>query len=448
MKKPFNFKPNVLVLAMMAAASTTAMAVDETLAPGTTQAADATAVTVPQNSIQYQVNNSLGGSVGPFTYNATSGLWSGPSGWSNLLAPNGTVIPGIVGINVTLPTEQTVEFPTPPTYPQLNASGAPYTTSLEPTSNNSVAFTSSVVGPATSTFNLNITAPGTQNVTAVPNPINYDYASNANSSLNVGNGAAPYSGAISFNASGSPVATGNVVVQSNTTAYQTGNYTVAFNNSSTGNLTGGSVALSGNGLFFNSLSGTASLVTDANGTTGAVLANVTATPTTSITSAGIVTNNLNVTGNAVVGGNLAVTGDVAARDVNVARDLRVSAMTYTNGINNGGQQITNVAPGTDGMDAVNLNQLNSVESRLQKQIDDTDKNAKKGIATVAAMANIPQVDETKTFSLGAGVGGYDSEWGFAVGGSYRVAPAVILKGSIGTSDGGDVAGGLGISSSW
>jgi autotransporter adhesin len=234
-----------------------------------------------------------------------------------------------------------------------------------------------------------------------------------------------------------PRASGSVIVSSVTPTYQTGSYTVNFNNTSlNGTLTGGSVELSGEGLSINALTGTASI----NSTTGVVTTGpITKTATTKVTADSISTG-------------LVEADDVHSYSVDAhyvdTDQLTVYGSTYTRGIDNGGERITNVAPGVNGTDAVNLNQLNSVESRLRKQIDDTDKDAKKGIATVAAMANIPQVDESKTFSLGAGVGGYDSEWGFAVGGSYRVAPAVVLKGSLGTSDGGEVAGGLGISSSW
>ncbi|MFZ7316313.1 YadA-like family protein [Avibacterium avium] len=57
-----------------------------------------------------------------------------------------------------------------------------------------------------------------------------------------------------------------------------------------------------------------------------------------------------------------------------------------NGLNNGGNRITNVAPGVKGTDAVNVNQLNAVG----KRIGDVDRKARGGIAGSAAMANLPQ----------------------------------------------------------
>ena len=69
------------------------------------------------------------------------------------------------------------------------------------------------------------------------------------------------------------------------------------------------------------------------------------------------------------------------------------------------------------------------------------------VAGVAAMTNIPQVDQGKSFSLGVGVGGYDGETAFAVGGSARVAKDGILKASVGFA-GGEATWGVGGAWNW
>jgi hypothetical protein len=443
MKKSFKFQLTLLAAAVVGVGSAAAIAATgDTLTPSGTPLAATTTVTVPQNAIGYQVLDGMSTVIGTFTWDSTENKWAGrPTGFVNAIDP-GTGLP-IVGTLVRNPntaSQETVAFPTPPADPALVGGANVPTTKVGADFNGTETTTSSVLGAGAtiSDSTVSVTVPGVRNVTANPDPITYTYQNAANSAADQTAGLAPYNGPTTVSDTTSvPRASGSVTVKSDTPVYQTGSYTVNFNNTSlNGTLTGGSVELGGDGLSINALTGTASI----NTTTGVITTGaITKTATTKVTADGISTGEVEA--------DYVYAGYVGADDVRTD-SLRVYGSTYTNGIDNGGERITNVAPGVNGTDAVNLNQLNSVQSRLQKRIDDTDKNAKQGVATVAAMANIPQVDESKTFSLGAGVGGYDSEWGFAVGGSYRVAPAVVLKGSIGSSGGGEVAGGLGISSSW
>lgn len=444
MRKSFKFKVSLLAAAVVGGGSAAAIAsTGDTLNPNATPLASTTTVTVPQNAVGYQVLDGTSAVIGTFTWDSTVNQWTGrPTGFVNAIDP-GTGLP-IVGTLVRNPntsSQETVAFPTPPTDPALVGGANVPTTKVGADFDGTETTTSSVLGAGAkiSDSTISVTVPGVRNVTANPDPITYTYQNAANSAADQTAGLAPYNGPTTVSDTTSvPRASGSVTVSSVTPTYQTGSYTVNFNNTSlNGTLTGGSVELSGNGLSINALTGSASI----NTTTGVVTTGtITKTPKTAVTADGISTTG-------TVEAQNVEAQYVEAYDVHTDH-LRVYGSTYTNGIDNGGERITNVAPGVNGTDAVNLNQLNSVESRLRKRIDDTDKDAKQGIATVAAMANIPQVDESKTFSLGAGVGGYDSEWGFAVGGSYRVAPAVVLKGSLGSSGGGEVAGGLGISSSW
>ncbi len=101
-----------------------------------------------------------------------------------------------------------------------------------------------------------------------------------------------------------------------------------------------------------------------------------------------------------------------------------------------GNQIHGLAPGTLGTDAVNLNQLNGIENDMSK-----------GIAATTAIANIPQVDQGKTYSLGLGFGHYNGENAFAAGGSWRYNNDGILKASVGSGGSGTVFG-VGTAMSW
>ncbi|MGW8169889.1 MAG: YadA-like family protein [Sulfurovaceae bacterium] len=99
-------------------------------------------------------------------------------------------------------------------------------------------------------------------------------------------------------------------------------------------------------------------------------------------------------------------------------------------------QIHGLAPGTLGTDAVNLNQLNGIENDMSK-----------GIAAATALANIPQVDQGKTYSLGIGYGHFNGENALAIGGSWRYNTDGIMKVSVGTGGSGATVG-VGTAMSW
>lgn len=81
-------------------------------------------------------------------------------------------------------------------------------------------------------------------------------------------------------------------------------------------------------------------------------------------------------------------------------------------------RVTGVADGTTDFDAVNYRQLKQVAA---------------GVAGASAMANIPQVDQNKTFSVGAGIGHFRGVTALALGTSYRMAPNAVLRASLSTS---------------
>ena len=86
------------------------------------------------------------------------------------------------------------------------------------------------------------------------------------------------------------------------------------------------------------------------------------------------------------------------------------------------RQVTNVAPGTQGTDAVNLNQLNQMGAQinnqfgnLQHQIDANRREANAGTAGAMAMAGMPQAYMPGKSMLAAGAASFRGESALAVG---------------------------------
>ena len=74
--------------------------------------------------------------------------------------------------------------------------------------------------------------------------------------------------------------------------------------------------------------------------------------------------------------------------------------------------------------------------------------ANAGTATALAAAGIPQVTGEQRFSLGAAVGGYESENALAVGFSSRVTQNVVVKASVATDTQHGVGYNVGASVGW
>jgi autotransporter adhesin len=122
------------------------------------------------------------------------------------------------------------------------------------------------------------------------------------------------------------------------------------------------------------------------------------------------------------------------------------------------RQVTNVAAGTQGTDAVNLDQLNAgiaqannyTDSRidaLQGSINSVARNAYSGIAAAAALTMIPEVDKDKTLAVGIGTAGYRGYQAVAIGASARITENIKMKAGVGMSPGGDTVG-VGASMQW
>lgn len=116
--------------------------------------------------------------------------------------------------------------------------------------------------------------------------------------------------------------------------------------------------------------------------------------------------------------------------------------------------ITNVAPGTNWSDAANVGQLNQVAGQIGsigEQVVNLSRAAYSGIAMSAALAGLPQVEEGKTFGIGAGLGNYAGYTSLAVGASARFGDDTIVKMGLSTSPGpgdGHVLFNMGVGYSW
>lgn len=101
------------------------------------------------------------------------------------------------------------------------------------------------------------------------------------------------------------------------------------------------------------------------------------------------------------------------------------------------------------------NRLNNTDQQNNKRFSDIDKRmgdnrklASAGIAGAGAMANIPQVSQDSTFSVGAGAGGYDGQNAVAVGFSARINHNIVTKVSASTNSASEVLWGAGASVEW
>lgn len=159
--------------------------------------------------------------------------------------------------------------------------------------------------------------------------------------------------------------------------------------------------------------------------------------------------------------------------VSTADDLTVKSVTFVDGpvINNKGinannTKVTNVKEGVDDTDAVNVAQLNRVKAtvngntakinKLSHRVDSLDRDVRKnrkradaGTASVAAMANIPQVYLPDKSGVGVGVGYKHGQSAIAVGYSKASDNSKhIVKLSVGADSQKDVTLGAGYMYQW
>lgn len=107
--------------------------------------------------------------------------------------------------------------------------------------------------------------------------------------------------------------------------------------------------------------------------------------------------------------------------------------TFRNSSTGGPAQVHGVADGKADFDAVNVRQLREMA---------------RGVASVAAIANIPGIDQGKNSSVGVGVGNFHGQTAVAVAASVRFSSAGVMRASVGTVNGSRSTVGAGASFSW
>ena len=193
------------------------------------------------------------------------------------------------------------------------------------------------------------------------------------------------------------------------------------------------------------LSGTKAALTASTGT-GLVINNDPRVPDTTILSGGASTGTASTvtladnSARVMTSGGNGMWADASSANLTGggnALSMSSSGARFHNERTGGPIKVTGVANGTSKYDAVNYGQLQDVE-RL----------ASRGIASVTAMTNIPQVEQGKTFAVGAGIGSYNGYQALAIGASGRIMDDLVFKASIGSSENGHAAFGGGVSYSW
>ena len=152
-----------------------------------------------------------------------------------------------------------------------------------------------------------------------------------------------------------------------------------------------------------------------------------------------VNNTINVGGNTTITGDTITTNTFKAGDTTINNDgltINEGPSITKNKVDVAGNKIINVAPGEDGTDAVNVDQLNNamnqagdVINRMGDQISRVDSRMRKGLAGAAALAALHPMDfdPDDKLTFAAGVGNYRGENAAAVGAFYRPDEKVMFS---------------------
>ncbi|HBX05735.1 MAG TPA: hypothetical protein DEG10_06250, partial [Leclercia adecarboxylata] len=163
------------------------------------------------------------------------------------------------------------------------------------------------------------------------------------------------------------------------------------------------------------------------------------------------------------GGSLTVGGNTSVTTLN-ATDI--TAGTVTASVDANGDVISNVGDGQADTDAVNVRQLNAMQSgsgaalnefssrvdarfdAMDERIDEVAERAYGGVASVAALAAIPTPAPGKRFSVGAGLGSYASESAVAVGFRAAITESTSVTAGVSRNTASKTAANLGVGYSW
>lgn len=146
-------------------------------------------------------------------------------------------------------------------------------------------------------------------------------------------------------------------------------------------------------------------------------------------------NQANNTANFVTGNNIVLSNDSGGIRVSTAENLEVTSIRAgnttinSNGIDNGGNRITNIAEGVDPTDAVSVSQLDTIDREINGElvtidrnvdslgyrIDDVEDDANAGISAAMAMSSLPQAYIAGKSMVGGGIASYNGESAVAIG---------------------------------
>jgi autotransporter adhesin len=119
------------------------------------------------------------------------------------------------------------------------------------------------------------------------------------------------------------------------------------------------------------------------------------------------------------GGSTATGQDAAAMGTNADASGDNSTAAGSNAAASGNERrVTNVAPGVNGTDATNVNQLNALRNDVSSSLSSIERSAMSGVAAAMAMPNLMPSAPGKTV-VGAGVANYKGYSAFAAGATYR-----------------------------
>ncbi|MDY5305200.1 YadA-like family protein, partial [Fusobacterium gastrosuis] len=112
------------------------------------------------------------------------------------------------------------------------------------------------------------------------------------------------------------------------------------------------------------------------------------------------------------GGGVTITPEGVDSEKNPEKVVSIT----NKGVSAGGNKITNVAPGTEPNDAVNVSQLKGVEQNINNRMGDLDSKVNRGLAGAAALSGIEFMDiGINQATIAAAVGGYKGTHAVAVG---------------------------------
>jgi autotransporter adhesin len=210
----------------------------------------------------------------------------------------------------------------------------------------------------------------------------------------------------------------------------------------------GTLAVTGNSSLNGAVNniGTAQASSNTIGTAGSN--NTVVGSTRVVSSNGSSQVQVNDNGVSAVGDTVALHGRSAAQisGGSTRMNLNDNGVSFSNA-SGGAVRVTGVANGTAANDAVNVSQLTSSTNNINSRISGLQGRSFSGIASVAAMATIPEPTAGHNYTVGVGYGNFGGQNAVAFGGKANVGESVRVAASLGYA-GSELTVGLGTGFSW